>query len=216
MTPTKKPNVIVKRRKLKDYKPDPANVNRGSPRGQQLIVDSLKELGAGRSVLADADDVLIAGNHTVEAAIAAGLVEAIEIEAPPDALVVVKRKDMSLANDQKARRMALADNRTQQTNLDFDPAGLLADTALLDGFWRDDEIAELMDAAKSLEGVDMALDNEPEGNRLTGGRKMQIKPVLYVEQVATFEQALAATGLPNRAEALMEICRAYMEGKHAG
>lgn len=206
--------VIVRKRKLADYKPDAHNANRGSKRGQQMIVDSLLELGAGRSVLADNNDTLIAGNHTVEAAIEAGFVDAIEVIAPPGALVVVKRTDLSLAEGDKARRMALADNRVGEANLDFDPEALLVNPALLIGLWREDEIAELMETAQALGDVDNALEHEPEGDRLNNStRRQQIKPVLYAEQIATFEQALAATGEGNRATALMKVCQAYLEGK---
>lgn len=48
-------------------------------------------------------------------------------------------------------------------------------------------------------------------HRDLGDKKAQIKPVLYADQVAVFERALAATGKSNRAEALIEVCRAYLE-----
>lgn len=50
-------------------------------------------------------------------------------------------------------------------------------------------------------------------NRLTAERQKQIKPVLYAEDIAVFEDAIQATGLVNRGEALIAICKAYLEGK---
>jgi metal-responsive CopG/Arc/MetJ family transcriptional regulator len=38
-----------------------------------------------------------------------------------------------------------------------------------------------------------------------------IKPVFYSDQIATFEAAIKAVGIRNRAEALIEICRVYLE-----
>ena len=38
-----------------DYQPDPHNANRGNPRGRKMIADSFRDLGAGRSVLAEAE-----------------------------------------------------------------------------------------------------------------------------------------------------------------
>lgn len=44
-----------------------------------------------------------------------------------------------------------------------------------------------------------------------GATRMQvIRPVIYGADVMLFERAMAATGIRNRADALMEICRAYL------
>jgi ParB-like chromosome segregation protein Spo0J len=40
--------------------------------------------------------------------------------------------------------------------------------------------------------------------------KQQIKPVLYAAQVEVFEQALRKTGMSNRGEALIMVCRYYV------
>jgi len=42
--------------------------------------------------------------------------------------------------------------------------------------------------------------------------RTQVAPVLTVDQVAIFEQALRKTGLRNRGQALMAICQAYLKG----
>jgi hypothetical protein len=57
-------------------------------------------------------------------------------------------------------------------------------------------------------------DVSPSGaseNRDLGEKRKQIKPVLYADQVATFETALAKTGIDNRGQALIEICSFYMQ-----
>lgn len=54
-------------------------------------------------------------------------------------------------------------------------------------------------------------DAEPEDRRKLGDPKAQIKPVLYADQVAIFEQAIRMTGERNRGKAIIEICRAYVE-----
>lgn len=207
-------DVIIRERDIDEYRQDTENANRGSERGQQLIETSFKEVGAGRSLVSDADDTLIGGNHAIRGAKAAGIRRVVEIDLPPDVLLVRKRSDLRLKEGGKARRMALSDNRSQAVNLDFDPELLLSDPDMLEGFWREDEIAALQDsmdaellAAGAIEG-DM-----PEGDRLNKQRLKQIKPVFYVEDLAIFERALASTGLVNRGDALLEICRAYLEGK---
>lgn len=102
---------------INDLKPDPMNVNKGTERGAKVIDWSLTELGAGRSILADADGVVIAGNKTLQGAISHGLpIRVIETEG--DELVVVQRKDLRLTgkgNERKrARQLAIADNRASE------------------------------------------------------------------------------------------------------
>jgi hypothetical protein len=50
--------------------PDQANANRGTKRGAALIKKSLKEYGAGRSILLDKNNRMIAGNKTLAQAAA--------------------------------------------------------------------------------------------------------------------------------------------------
>ena len=72
---------------------DPENANRGTDRGRELVVSSLEECGAGRSILADRDGVVIAGNKTLEAARTLGLpVKTIETDGSE--LIVVRRSDL--------------------------------------------------------------------------------------------------------------------------
>lgn len=59
------------------------------------------------------------------------------------------------------------------------------------------------------------LVDEPED---TGGdgrgqldRSGQIRPVLYADQIALFEQAIRLTGQRNRGKAIMAICQAYVD-----
>jgi hypothetical protein len=52
--------------KLSTLIPDGKNANLGSPRGNQMIEDSLRQYGAGRSILLDKHGRIIAGNKTAE------------------------------------------------------------------------------------------------------------------------------------------------------
>ena len=67
---------------------DPANANKGTERGRALVEASLQECGAGRSILADRDGTIIAGNKTLEAARKLGLPVRI-IDSAGEELVVV-------------------------------------------------------------------------------------------------------------------------------
>ncbi len=109
-----------------DLKLDPQNANRGTERGRALVESSLAECGAGRSILSDAEGTIIAGNKTLEAARKLGLPLRI-VESAGDELLVVKRTDLRLDADERARRLAYLDNRSSELGLDWELTRILAD-----------------------------------------------------------------------------------------
>lgn len=118
----------ITRRKITDYIPDMSNANKGTERGSQMLEASLNELGAGRSLVADKDGRLVAGNKTLEAAVNAGIVDVIEIETDGNALIVHKRPDWDLTEPQgPARQYAYRDNRISEVSMTWDDEQLLAD-----------------------------------------------------------------------------------------
>jgi DNA modification methylase len=105
--------------KLKDLIPDDKNFNKGTQFGGSLIEKSLRKFGAGRSILIDKNNRIIAGNKTVENAAAIGLEDVQIIETDGTKIIAVKRTDIDL--DSKAgRELALADNATAKANIDWD------------------------------------------------------------------------------------------------
>lgn len=100
---------------------DDRNLNRHTERGKDLVNKSFSELGAGRSGLADRNGKMIAGNLSVETAIEKGL-KIVEVETEGDTYLIVKRKDLDLdsTTDNRARKLALADNSTSAVSLDWD------------------------------------------------------------------------------------------------
>lgn len=58
--------------KISELIPDDKNFNNGSEFGSSLISKSLQKFGAGRSILLDKNNRIIAGNKTVENAGAVG------------------------------------------------------------------------------------------------------------------------------------------------
>lgn len=110
---------------ISELKFDSKNFNKHTQRGMGLLEKSLQELGAGRSVLVDKDDNIIAGNGIVEAAANAGITKTKVIETDGTELVVVKRKDMTLDSD-KGREMALADNATAAADLEWNKEELFS------------------------------------------------------------------------------------------
>lgn len=117
------PPVKVNRAALSELKPDNKNANRGTERGRKMVAESLKRYGAGRSILLDKNGNIIAGNKTAEQAAAAGMSNVLVVESDGSQLVAVKRTDLSL-DDNAARELAIADNRTAEVGLDWDPSVL--------------------------------------------------------------------------------------------
>ena len=100
--------------------PDARNANKGTKRGRDLHQKSVSELGMGRSVLADKNGKLIAGNKTVEVAADLGIENTVVVQTWGDEVVVVQRMDLDLDDDHgKARKLAYADNLVGMHNLDF-------------------------------------------------------------------------------------------------
>lgn len=108
---------------INDLHQDAHNFNRGTAEGTRLMDKSFQELGAGRSILLDKDNNIIAGNKSQLAAIRAGIKKVRVIETTGDELVAVRRTDIDI-NSKKGRELALADNATTQANLSWDDAEL--------------------------------------------------------------------------------------------
>ena len=108
---------------IEDLKFDNKNFNKHTERGMGLLEKSLREFGAGRSILVDKDNNIIAGNGIVEAAANAGITKTKVIETDGTELVVVKRNDMELDSD-RGREMAMADNATAAADLYWDKDNL--------------------------------------------------------------------------------------------
>lgn len=108
-------------RGLKDLSFDNKNINQGSEFGSALLTKSLTEVGAGRSVLADKNGVLIAGNKTVEAFGAVGNTKIRVVETTGDELVVVQRTDLDI-NSVEGAKMKVLDNTVSKHNYIEDAA----------------------------------------------------------------------------------------------
>lgn len=94
--------------KIKDLIPDDKNYNTGNEFGNSLIEKSLRNLGAGRSILIDKNNRIIAGNKTIENAVAIGLEDMQIVES--DGKCSIER--FTAYTDRKFRESA-ADGRNE-------------------------------------------------------------------------------------------------------
>ena len=122
------------------------NANKGTQRGRGLLEKSLRQYGAGRSVLSDKDGYIIAGNNVME--VAADLELPLRVvETDGNELVVVRRTDLDLDSKEGAG-LAIADNRTSEVGLDWDIKNLLDLSAngMVDlmEFWHPSELEKLI------------------------------------------------------------------------
>jgi len=105
--------------KINELNFDNHNANKHTQKGLRLLEKSLSKLGAGRSILIDKDNNIIAGNGVVEVAGQIGLDKIKVIETDGTELIAVKRKDVSI-NSKKGRELAIADNQTAKIGIEFD------------------------------------------------------------------------------------------------
>ena len=123
--------------------PDSNNANNGTARGRGMLETSLQKYGAGRSILIDKNNRIIAGNKTVEVAGAIGLESVRIVESDGKSIIAVKRTDLDLETDNEARELAFADNRVAQIDLQWCPEEIsraLVEGCDLSGMFYEDEI----------------------------------------------------------------------------
>lgn len=103
---------------------DKRNYRKHSDKNKELINKSLKECGAGRSIVIDNEDNIICGNGIYEQSQKLGLKTKV-IETDGSELVVVKRTDLA-TDDDKRKQLAVMDNSTSDSS-EFDFELLQAD-----------------------------------------------------------------------------------------
>lgn len=104
---------------MNKIKLDPNNYRKHGETNKRLINKSLAECGAGRSILVDNNDIVIAGNGVYEQSKALNIPIRI-IETDGTELIAIKRTDLS-TTDEKRKLLALVDNHTSDTSeFDYD------------------------------------------------------------------------------------------------
>jgi hypothetical protein len=135
---------------IADLTPDARNANRGTVRGRAMIEASLRECGAGRSIVVDKEGRVIGGNKTLEVVEELGL-PVVVVPSDGKTLVVVQRTDLDLESDPKARRLAYLDNRTTDVDLEWDAEAIAADLEAgveLGDLFDADELAKIIGGAQ--------------------------------------------------------------------
>lgn len=100
--------------KMMTIKFDARNYRKHNDKNKELINKSLAECGAGRSILIDNEDEIIAGNGVYEQAKALNIPVKI-IETNGNELIAVKRTDLN-TQDEKRKRLAVMDNSSSDSS----------------------------------------------------------------------------------------------------
>ena len=146
-------------KKIGELVPDGRNANKGTERGQQMIENSLRNFGAGRSILLDKNGKIIAGNKTVENAGAIGLEDILVVQTDGTKLVAVQRMDLDLDTASAQKAWEIADNRAGQVSLEWDGSVLAEMAGEIDmkQFFTEEEFAALVGAKV---GSDLLTDED--------------------------------------------------------
>jgi len=133
--------------KLQDFKPQRKNANKHTPRGMKLLEDSIQQGGWIGAITSSADGEVFAGSARLEKIGEVMPNDPLVVHTTGDRPVIVVRDDIPNADDPRAVRLALADNRIQQVDLDFDVDMLASireqDASLLDNLWYENELVDL-------------------------------------------------------------------------
>jgi 16S rRNA G966 N2-methylase RsmD len=132
--------------KVSELIADSRNANKGTGRGREMLADSLRRYGVGRSILIDKNGRIIAGNKTAEQATTLGLDEVIVVQTDGKKLVAVQRTDLDLECDAGAKELAIADNRVAEASLEWDLDVLRELSAEIDlsDLWNPEELDALI------------------------------------------------------------------------
>lgn len=134
---------------MSELKFDPKNYRIHGDKNKRLIQKSLVDCGAGRSILIDKEDCIIAGNGVYEQAQELGLKVRI-VESDGTELIAIKRTDLK-TEDARRKALALADNYTNDTSV-FDME------AVMDDFTPDE--LDLWEFSIDVSSLDIGVESE--------------------------------------------------------
>jgi hypothetical protein len=200
-----KPRVEIK--KLTDALPDPENANEHTQRGQAALEKSISKRGVFRPIAAAGKGVdkpvIKAGNLTQEVMLSLGMDEAIFVYSDGKTPIVHVREDLDPDSDEAAL-LAIEDNRIGEMSLNWKPEVIeaMGDRVDLSGLFTGDEIEEIQQSE---------LEEVGDNSRTMEHRQNKITPVLYIDQVEVFEQAILAAHIDNRGDAIQYICQFFLD-----
>lgn len=202
---------------ITELKQDADNARTHNDRNLSMIAASLTELGTGRSVLVDENNVIIAGNGTVQAAEKVGITKVRIVEASPDEIIAVKRTNLST---EEKRRMAIFDNRTAElAEWDADKLNEIASEGLdLSSFFNTEEIESLARSVARSFDESGVLERDTDdftqtANSYLHGTIRQIvlyfAPDQHTDVLSRLASVMEREGVENHTEAFLALLEHY-------
>jgi hypothetical protein len=149
----------VRNAKISDLIPDANNSNDGTERGAFMLRQSVEQAGVGRGIVVDRHLNIIGGNKTHATVGELGLDNIVLVDTSGETLIVAVRTDLDLSaapgtpEHDKARTLALADNRTGEVSLSWNPEVLSgyaeAGGVELGDWFRTEELTGLFETAQT-------------------------------------------------------------------
>jgi hypothetical protein len=185
------------RRKLSDLIPWERNPRTIKNAQAERLVDSVETFGQVETLAIDCDNNILNGHQRVS--VLAG-------QYGMDYEVDVRVASRELT-ERERQQLTVYLHRGATGEWSFDE---LANWGIEDDLvtWGFDDIAAIAEAAQTTAIGESSITST---DRILGDKRKQIKPVLYADEIGDFEKAIIATGLRNRGEAIMTICRFYLE-----
>lgn len=123
-------------------RPQERNANLHTERGTAALEASIEQDGIIGAITVAADGEAIAGSRRLESTAEMGLDDTIYVRTDGRKRLVLIREDIPNAQDPRARRLAIADNRVAQLDLAWDPSVLLEakEDGLIDAFFSTTEM----------------------------------------------------------------------------
>lgn len=217
---------------LADIQMDEANANKGTERGRSAIEASLREFGFADAGTLDKNNRLIGGNKRTEVAADLDMNDVLVIEVDGTKPVYIKRTDLDLESieDDRARRLAYALNRTQELSLAWDPRQVMADLSVgvdLDAFFNTGEMEAFASFAVVEDAVERMTNLVSQKEVAAGQEDLKIagdtpyvQIALSCDQkqrefiMAAVRRAKEQFSVMTTTQAILKICEGYLsDGK---
>ena len=112
-----------------------------------MVEDSIREVGFADSLTVDKNGIVLSGNQRLETLVGIGMTNPIVIQSDGTRPIVHQRTDLK-ADDERAKKLAVFANRSQELNLEWDADALTAMEIDLSKFWTEAESAKLLSELK--------------------------------------------------------------------
>jgi hypothetical protein len=153
---------MAKKIKLSDFKTQSKNINKHKPRGMGMLDNVIAKDGWQSAITVANDNQVFAGSARLEVAQErfGDESEPIVFDIDGTRPVILRRTDIPSADDPRAIRLGIADNRISEINYDPDIELLsaIADEVDISDMYFDDELAALVSADQNQKTVDRVND----------------------------------------------------------